>query len=177
MATDSAVGVTKQPKRLLDWLRRFGVGRKLAVALALAALVSGIATYVVITSKPPLGPDPNVVLLLLNLDLVLLLLLGAVVARRLVALWVERRRGMAGARLHVRFVALFSLLSVTPTIIVAVFSFLFSISASRTGSARRCVPPSSNRGRSPTPIWRSTRTSSAPTSRRWQPTSTATPRC
>jgi two-component system nitrogen regulation sensor histidine kinase NtrY len=125
MAKDSAVGVTKPPKRPFDWFVRFRLGRKLAVVLALAALISGIATYVVITSKPPFGPDPNTVLLLLNLDLVLLLLLGAVVARRLVALWVERRRGMAGARLHVRFVALFSLLAVTPTIVVAVFSFLF----------------------------------------------------
>ncbi len=125
MATDSAVGVNKPPKRPFEWWGRFGLGRKLAVVLALAALISGIATYVVITSKPPFGPDPNTVLLLLNLDLVLLLLLGAVVARRLVALWVERRRGMAGARLHVRFVALFSLLAVTPTIVVAIFSFLF----------------------------------------------------
>lgn len=125
MATDSADGVTKSPKRLRGWLARYGLARKLAVALAIAALVSGIATYVVISSKPPFGPDPNTVLVLLNLDLILLLLLGAVVARRLVALWVERRRGMAGARLHVRFVALFSLLAVTPTIVVAVFSFLF----------------------------------------------------
>ncbi len=125
MTTDPALGGDSRPKRLLHWLSRIGLARKLAVALAIAALVSGITTYVVITSKPPFGPDPNTVLLLLNLDLVLLLLLGAVVARRLVALWVQRRRGMAGARLHVRFVALFSLLSVTPTIVVAVFSFLF----------------------------------------------------
>ncbi|MCC7272774.1 MAG: PAS domain-containing sensor histidine kinase [Alphaproteobacteria bacterium] len=125
MATDSAVGEPKPPKRAIDWMGRVGLGRKLAFALALAALGSGIATYVVITSKPPFGPDPATVLLLLNLDLILLLLLGALVARRLVALWAERRRGMAGARLHVRFVALFSLLAVTPTIVVAVFSFLF----------------------------------------------------
>ncbi|BBK37283.1 PAS domain-containing sensor histidine kinase [Allostella sp. ATCC 35155] len=125
MDSESAVGGESIPNRLLRWLSRIGLARKLAVALAIAALISGITTYVVITSKPPFGPDPDTVLLLLNLDLVLLLLLGAVVARRLVALWVQRRRGMAGARLHVRFVALFSLLSVTPTIVIAVFSFLF----------------------------------------------------
>ncbi|MGE0714000.1 MAG: ATP-binding protein [Alphaproteobacteria bacterium] len=125
MATDSAVGGSTPPKRAIEWLARLGLGRKLAAALAVAALASGIATYVVITSKPPFGGDPATVLVLLNLDMVLLLALGALVASRLVALWVERRRGLAGARLHVRFVALFSLLAVTPTVVVALFSFLF----------------------------------------------------
>jgi len=41
-----------------------------------------------------------------------------------VILWVARRRGAAGARLHVRLVALFSLVAVTPTIIVALFSVI-----------------------------------------------------
>jgi two-component system nitrogen regulation sensor histidine kinase NtrY len=62
---------------------------------------------------------------LLNLDLVLLLLLAALVAKRLVEVWAERRRGLAGSRLQVRLVGLFSLIAVLPTIIVAVFSYLF----------------------------------------------------
>jgi two-component system nitrogen regulation sensor histidine kinase NtrY len=73
----------------------------------------------------PFGPDPRNILILLNIDLVLLLLLGAVVASRLVRLWLERRRGSAGSRLHTRMVALFSLIAVTPTIVVAMFSALF----------------------------------------------------
>jgi two-component system nitrogen regulation sensor histidine kinase NtrY len=36
--------------------------------------------------------------------------------------WVERRRGSAGSRLHVRLVLLFSVVAVTPAIVVAVFS-------------------------------------------------------
>jgi two-component system nitrogen regulation sensor histidine kinase NtrY len=67
---------------------------------------------------------PGTILLLLNLDLVLLLLLGAVVARRIVQLWAERRRGSAGSRLHVRLVVIFSALAVTPAVIVAAFSVL-----------------------------------------------------
>ena len=38
--------------------------------------------------------------------------------------WAERRRGLAGSRLHVRLVMLFSLVAVIPTIIVAVFSYM-----------------------------------------------------
>src|SRR5216684_529421 len=107
------------------WAGRFGLRRKLAVALAAAALASGIATYLALTGAPPFGPHPVVVLALLNLDLVLLLALAALVTKRLVEMWAERRRGLAGSRLQVRLVGLFSLIAVLPTIIVAVFSYLF----------------------------------------------------
>ena len=55
----------------------------------------------------------------------LLLALAALVAKRLVEVWAERRRGLAGSRLQIRLVVLFSLIAVMPTIIVAVFSYLF----------------------------------------------------
>jgi two-component system, NtrC family, nitrogen regulation sensor histidine kinase NtrY len=108
-------------------IRNGGIGlwRKVAIALAAAALASGIATYLAMTEAPPFGPHPAVVLSLLNLDLVLLLALAALVAKRLVEVWAERRRGLAGSRLQVRLVGLFSLIAVLPTIIVAVFSYLF----------------------------------------------------
>jgi len=111
--------------RLRIWAGSVALRRNIAIALAMAALASGIATYLALTESPPFGPDPSAVLSLLNLDLVLLLLLGAVVAWRLVEVWAERRRGLAGSRLQIRLVLLFSLISVMPTIIVAVFSYLF----------------------------------------------------
>jgi two-component system nitrogen regulation sensor histidine kinase NtrY len=107
------------------WAGRFGLRRKMAVALAAAALASGIATYLALTGAPPFGPHPGFVLALLNLDLVLLLALGALVTKRFVEVWAQRRRGLAGSRLQVRLVVLFSLIAVLPTIIVAVFSYLF----------------------------------------------------
>src|SRR3977135_3529217 len=84
------------------WTGGIGVWRKLAVALAAAALASGIATYLALTGAAPFGPRSRVVLTLLNLDLVLLLALAAVVAKRLVEVWMERRRGLAGSRLQIR---------------------------------------------------------------------------
>ncbi len=99
--------------------------RKIAIALAAAALASGIATYLALTGAPPFGPGPGRVLILLNLDLVLLLALAALVGKRLVEVWAERKRGLAGSRLQVRLVGLFSLIAVLPTIIVALFSYLF----------------------------------------------------
>ena len=108
------------------WAGRFlGLRRWVAAALATAALASGMATYLALTGAPPFGPHPGNVLALLTLDLVLLLALGALVTKRLVEMWAERRRGLAGSRLQVRLVVLFSLIAVLPTIIVAVFSYLF----------------------------------------------------
>src|SRR5258707_5711582 len=112
-------------RRVHTWTGGIGLWRKVAIALAAAALASGIATYLALTGAPPFGPRTAVVLSLLNLDLVLLLLLAALVAKRLVEVWAERRRGLAGSRLQVRLVGLFSLIAVMPTIIVAVFSYLF----------------------------------------------------
>lgn len=112
--------------RLGVWGRRMHLGRKLAIGLTLAALTSGIATYGVMTGVwAPSNPDSNALLVLINLDLVLLLILAAVVARRLIRLWLDRRSGGAGTRLHLRFVGLFSAVAVTPAILMAVFSALF----------------------------------------------------
>src|ERR1700740_1501415 len=112
-------------RRMGIWAGRMGLGRKLAIALAIPALASGIATYLALTGAPPFGPHPGAVLALLNLDLVLLLALGAVIAKRLIQVWAERRRGLAGSRVQIRLVVLCSLIAVLPTIIVAGFSYLF----------------------------------------------------
>ncbi len=109
--------------KILD--RRWGIERKLAFAVVLAAVISGTVTVFSWTGAADFGPDPNTVVVLLYLDTILLLLLGAIVVRQLMRVWAERRRGLAGSGLHVRIVILFSLVAVTPAILVAVFSALF----------------------------------------------------
>ena len=129
--TDSAGEPVRTPasaalrKRFVAWSQRRELPRLLAIALACAAVISGAITYATMSGSAPFGPDPQTILILLNIDLVLLLSLGALVASRLVRLWLERRRGAAGARLHTRMATLFSLVALTPTIVVAVFSALF----------------------------------------------------
>ena len=111
--------------KLLHWADRARLGRKATVGLALAALASAVATYAALTGVPPFSQNGESVLVLVSINLALLLLLGAVIAKRLVEVWAQRRRGLAGSRLHVRLVVLFSLVAVAPTIIVAIFSYLF----------------------------------------------------
>ncbi len=106
-------------------LKRIDLERRLALILAVTAIISGVATYVVISTAPPFGTGVGTVLFLLNFDLIVLLLLSLVIARRIVRLVVQRRRGMAGSRLHSRLVMLFGLVAATPAIIVSIFSVFF----------------------------------------------------
>jgi two-component system nitrogen regulation sensor histidine kinase NtrY len=115
--------------RLGELAHRPGITRALAAALLIASVLSGFATYLSLTGSLAVDPNRNTVLLLLVLNLVLLLLLGAVVSWQFVALWLERRRGLLGARLHWRLVLWFSLIAMVPTTIIAVFSVLFVIFA------------------------------------------------
>ncbi|MGH6619457.1 MAG: HAMP domain-containing protein, partial [Alphaproteobacteria bacterium] len=112
-------------ERLAAWAAGAHVGRILAISLAVAAVVAVSGTFAAIRGFPPFGSGPSQVLLWLYADLIVLLLLAAVIAWRVVALWVERRRGSAGSRLHVRMVRLFGFVSVVPAIIVALASVVF----------------------------------------------------
>ncbi|MFT4077649.1 MAG: PAS domain-containing sensor histidine kinase [Asticcacaulis sp.] len=77
-----------------------------------------------LTIKGPVGNTADYLLILVSLNLALLLGLVFFVLRRVIN--IARSRGAdAGARLHLRFVFLFSLAAVTPAIIVALsFTFL-----------------------------------------------------
>jgi two-component system nitrogen regulation sensor histidine kinase NtrY len=110
--------------RFVAWAKRHKVTRKLVAVLAVLSMASVIATYGALT-RTDFGPAPRDIVALLLLDLVLLMALGALVARKLVQLWAEHRQGVAGAKLHVRLVGLFSVVAFLPTIVVGVFSALF----------------------------------------------------
>ncbi|MDB5396853.1 MAG: ntrY [Rhodospirillales bacterium] len=124
-----SVDVVKQPvatpwQIFVLWARKTGLGNKVALALIAVSVMAGAATYAALTAGAPFG-DAHTLYLLLNIDLALFLLLVLIVARRIVALWVQRRQGTAGARLHVRLVTWFSLVAVVPAIFVTLFSIGF----------------------------------------------------
>ena len=126
MSGTAAASAAPLPRRALAAVRRVGGSRNFAIAVTVAALFAGIATFGLLSGfiAPP-GGSPTAIFVLLNIDLVLLLGLGALVAWRLVGLWQARRQGSIGSRLHARFVGMFGALAVAPAIIVAVFSALF----------------------------------------------------
>ncbi len=108
-------------KRLADRL----LGRVATLVLAAAALGLIVVTFVVLAGGSPLSLRPNRVFGLVLANLIVLLVLGAALAGRLTRVWVERRRGSAGSRLHVRLVLLFGMVAVTPTIVVGVLATAF----------------------------------------------------
>lgn len=124
-ALDPAESPARRTIRALgSWSARRRLSRIFAFSLVVAAAAAGIATYAVFTQSSQ-GPNAPSILILLNIDLVILLLLGFVVVHRIVKIWSARRRGSAGSQLHVRLAQLFGLISVAPAIIVALFSALF----------------------------------------------------
>ncbi len=98
---------------------------KLAVLLVIASVISCFLTYAAMTESYPIGDNPDLVIWLLNADLIFLILLVSLIARRIVSVWSGRKRGIAGSRLHIRFVYVFSILVAIPTIIMTIFSALF----------------------------------------------------
>ncbi|MBF0267163.1 MAG: PAS domain-containing sensor histidine kinase [Alphaproteobacteria bacterium] len=110
---------------LLIWARRVDLGRKLAIALTIAALASSAATIAVLNGASSITPDPMTVAVLLAVDLILVMALAIVVTRRLIQVWGEGRRGGAGSRLHFRLVMLFGLVALIPAALMAVFSVLY----------------------------------------------------
>src|SRR5262245_33141853 len=97
------------------WFARF-LGL-FAVALA---LLSAVATFLVLANLTPILPTHEVVLALLLFNAFTIVLLLSIIAREVWRVVVARRRGRAAARLHVRIVALFSVVAAVPAVLVAV---------------------------------------------------------
>jgi len=119
-ATEERAGL----RRLIDGVERVGFARQTVLALSALTAAFGVATFWSLTTSEGFISDRQELILLLYADLVLLLVLSALIAWRIVRVWAERRRGLAGSRLHVRLVLLFSVVAVVPAIAAAVFSLL-----------------------------------------------------
>lgn len=134
MTDETIHAATEQPaghpalrllRRGIDWFRRHRLIRHLEISLAIAALAAGTLTYLAMTPGANRELTPRDVQILLLSDLVILLGLTSLVARRLVVLWMQRRRGAAGSRLHARMVMLFATVTALPTVMMTVFAVLF----------------------------------------------------
>jgi two-component system, NtrC family, nitrogen regulation sensor histidine kinase NtrY len=96
------------------------IPRALGVAAVALALLSALLTFVVLAGLTPIAPTHEVVVTLLLANAGTVFLLVLVIAREVWGIVQARRRGRAASRLHVRIVALFSIIAAVPAIIVAV---------------------------------------------------------
>jgi two-component system nitrogen regulation sensor histidine kinase NtrY len=96
------------PTRVLGWI---------AVGIA---LLSALATFLVLAGLTPVIPTHQVVVSLLLVNVVAALLLIGVIGREVWTIVQARRHGRAASQLHVKIVALFAVIAAVPAIIVAI---------------------------------------------------------
>jgi two-component system nitrogen regulation sensor histidine kinase NtrY len=112
-----------QPGRaLMPGGRRISLPSRLALVVGLLGVISGIVTYAILTDTIAYKPSHAGFLALIIVNLSIGIALGGLIAWRLVRLWRARDSGGAGAKLHVRLVAMFSTIAVVPAILVAIFA-------------------------------------------------------
>ncbi len=100
--------------------RSGSIPRALGVAAVALALLSALVTFVVLAGLTPIAPTHEVVVTLLLANAATVFLLVLVIGREVWGMVQARRRGRAAARLHVRIVALFSIIAAVPAIAVAI---------------------------------------------------------
>ncbi len=105
--------------------------------LVLAGLLTGAAVIVLLLGDGLAGESNGLIRALLLASLIICAGLAGVLAHRLIRVARAWRSAASGARLHVRFVTLFSLAALAPAIIVAAFlGFTFSQGVDRWFSQR-----------------------------------------
>lgn len=98
-------------------------GRLLLGSLGFAAIFTMILTLTMLVSDS--ANSGAVYLALINFNLILIALFMVLMGRRFMMLFLERKKGLVGARLQVRLLAIFGFLAVVPALIVAIFSVVF----------------------------------------------------
>jgi two-component system, NtrC family, nitrogen regulation sensor histidine kinase NtrY len=99
-----------------------GMSGVAAFSLVVLGIVTGLATFLVLTSLTPIQPSEQIVSMLLFANAAIVVLMAIMVGTQVVHLLVERKRGTPGAGLHIRLISLFSLVAVTPALLVALFA-------------------------------------------------------
>ena len=96
--------------------RSFWIG----LSVVVLSLISAFLTYLILTGLTPIVPSRGVVWVALFFNVALIVAMIAVITWQVVGLWRAWRAKSAGARLHIRIVALFSLIAALPALLLAV---------------------------------------------------------
>jgi two-component system nitrogen regulation sensor histidine kinase NtrY len=96
---------------------------RIGLVLVCLSVVSGLATYLLLTGLTPIKPQAGLVLGALFINLVLVIAMMAVIAIQAAGLRRAWKQKVPGARLHARIVALFSLIAALPALLLAFAAF------------------------------------------------------
>ncbi len=110
----------------LSWFEKPSINRKITITLIILSFIASIVTFLVFSnSLPYVKSNSSIAITVLTIDVILLLFLCFKVVRRIIKIWSDRKKGYVGSKISTKFVLVFSLLALTPTIIVTIFSSLF----------------------------------------------------
>jgi two-component system, NtrC family, nitrogen regulation sensor histidine kinase NtrY len=84
------------------------------------SVVWALATFLILTNLTPIAPREELVYVVLFVNLLLVIAMVAVIAVHIVGLWRAWAKKVAGARLHARIVALFSVIAALPALLLAI---------------------------------------------------------
>jgi two-component system nitrogen regulation sensor histidine kinase NtrY len=101
---------------------RRGISTTTGIAVAGGALVAAMATLAVLLGFTPIEPVDQIVVGSVVVNALFVIALLALVGYEIYRLIKARARGRAAARLHIRIVSLFSIVAITPAILVAVIA-------------------------------------------------------
>ncbi|MEM8878573.1 MAG: PAS domain-containing sensor histidine kinase [Pseudomonadota bacterium] len=110
-APEESPGARMQNSRFWTWA---------GICVVVLSLLCGAATFAVFTGLTPFAPTRQIVLPILAFNGLLVLALTFLILREAIRLYIARRRGIAGARLHLRIAGLFSVIAALPALLVAV---------------------------------------------------------
>ena len=88
------------------------------------ALITAFLSLFILLGLTPIKPTGKVVIALVATNSLFVLAMVFLIGREVSHLLKARRRGRAAAQLHIRIVALFSIVAITPAILVAIFATL-----------------------------------------------------
>ena len=94
--------------------RAFWIG----LVVVILSLISALATYLILTGLTPIAPRNEIVLGALLINVILIAAMICVIAWQGYGMWRAWRAKLAGARLHVRIVLLFSIIAALPAMLL-----------------------------------------------------------
>ena len=106
-------GTAASPLDLTD--RAFWTG----LVIVILSIIAALATYLILTGLTPIAPRDEVVVGALALNVLLIAAMIVVIAWQGYGMWRAWRAKLAGARLHVRIVLLFSIIAALPAVVLA----------------------------------------------------------
>lgn len=89
------------------------------LVIVVLSIVAAFLSYLILTGLTPIPPRDDIVVGALFVNLVLIAAMVVVIAWQGYGMWCAWRDRLAGARLHVRIVLLFSVIAALPTMLVA----------------------------------------------------------